>query len=120
MPQYIVSACHDGKRIRSDVFESTSMQVALEHAKHAWPELAALSWLAEQGEDYPIAVARLLSWSTYVVTYNARKRDAIGIFYPVAFNEKAPDEATALQAAFDTAQALGYETLGPLGVTRKL
>lgn len=120
MPQYIVSACHDGKRIRSDVFEATSMLVAMEHAKHEWPQLAALSWLGEQGEDHPQTVARLLSWPPYVVQYMVRKRDAIGIFYAVAFDVKAPDEAAALQAAFTMAQALGYETREPISVTRKL
>jgi len=59
MPQYIITALRDSRKVREDVFESTSMEVALAHAKHVWTDIGEVSWLAEQGEDYPGRVARI-------------------------------------------------------------
>lgn len=59
MPEYIIRALRDGNTVREDVFESTGMEVALEHAKHVWHDIGPVSWLALHGEDYPQVVARI-------------------------------------------------------------
>ena len=122
MPQYIIRATRDAKTVREDVFESTGMEVALEHAKHVWHDIEPVGWLALHAGDYPQVVARITGkpWSKYRVTYEVRERGAIGIFWLLPIDVEATDEEAAQRAAFNEAQKRGYETRNPRKIERLL